>query len=90
LATLLVNIIKLDGKYKTTSFFEVKLLKCPFETLGATLYQLKLWGAILKMAGSLGGYFMFFPKNNNRLGVAGEIENTILFCSPLSSSLETQ
>jgi hypothetical protein len=23
--------VKLDGKYKTTSFFEVKLLKCPFE-----------------------------------------------------------
>jgi hypothetical protein len=23
--------VKLDGKCKTTSFFEVKLLKCPFE-----------------------------------------------------------
>jgi hypothetical protein len=27
----------------------------------ATLYQLKFWGAKLQMAGSLGGYFIFFP-----------------------------
>jgi hypothetical protein len=43
------------------------------------------------MTGSLEGYFIFFQKKkkNNHLGVAGEIENTRLFCSPLSSLPET-
>jgi hypothetical protein len=31
LAPPLVKTIKLDGKYKTSSFFGVKLLKCHFE-----------------------------------------------------------
>jgi hypothetical protein len=30
--------------------------------LGATLYQLKLYGAILQIGGSLEGHFIFFPK----------------------------
>jgi hypothetical protein len=31
--------------------------------MGVTLSQLKLWGAKLQMVGSLGGHFIFFPKN---------------------------
>jgi hypothetical protein len=45
------------------------------------------------MVGSLGGHFIFFPKKkkkkDNHLGVTGEIENTRLLCSPLSSLPET-
>jgi hypothetical protein len=45
------------------------------------------------MTGSVRGHFIFFQKKkktkNSRLGVAGEIENIRLFCSPLSSLPET-
>jgi hypothetical protein len=34
---------------------------------GVTLYQLKVWGVILQMSGSLGGHFIFFPKNKKKI-----------------------
>jgi hypothetical protein len=52
----------LDGKYKMTSFFEVKLLKCTFETLEGYFIPIETLGVILQMAASLRGHFIFFKK----------------------------